>query len=496
MSNSKRELSALETELGIYLNAYKSAIEIANKILGGVNHICVNDFNGSDGAIIWTDHGEGHSVRIIGFLNELVNLKSVKNTLIKDDDKFCLLCAVWFHDVGMFVRHPEFPDLDTQRKYHGKVARNILKHVWDKINWTGIEIDQSKKNELRNKVADICELHQSNTGLKGVIKEKTNLLGGLLLLADALDICKERVSGDAELITNILKDIGSINQNSSSEWWINQCVNSPVDIDIEDGGTKISLKFKINQDYLRQWCLKNDVIWSEQKKMFLNRYINSFLQRYIKYNHFGVLRKRKCNIISNIQKNVEIIICCDSKISKAKDFIAYNDIHYVWVDDLLDGDLIKSENILSEIKERLKAKHIYLFLFDQKNRMIRYLANENLEKRINSDRGLKVLSCLRRQKIPLKWGIIGHVSFCALKEIVPSVKNDPRVFGPKEDKVLELESLIFYPLVVKMELWGVIMANRDQNEFNKRDLIDFDKLIKENKYSNKIVEELRDHTAK
>jgi len=467
-----------------YHNKYEDIRKYAQELLGGVHHICTNDFSSSVGAIIWTDHGIGHSSRIIEYLDKLIHLNAVENENITSYDKFVLLSAVWLHDVGMFLRHPDIPDLYTQRIYHSRIARCFLRQIWP-----------NSAMSIKNRIAEICELHQTKTKsmrhASSKINKKVNLLGNLLLLADALDVCKDRVSREAKVISRIVEEVAKIDEHSAAEWWVNNCVTK-TSIEIENGDI-LKIDFNIDKDLLKEWKKRRDerpVSTEEEKTLF--SHLKNYLYHYVKKYHWRKIKEnRDFMAIRDIKINISPAI-----ITPDKDIIDYKKIQEIWIDHLSDYQFTEIRNDLTTIRNTTPADAIYIFVFDKTTETIRYIANQTILEvnGENRDDYNKILHTMRRQKIPHKWGIIGYVSYCGLVEFIEDVDLDPRQCYREEDEILKLCSVMFFPLARDNKLWGIIMVNRKRGTTFRQDDLNNFKNVMEQKKEN-VIKALQKYAA-
>lgn len=131
----------------------------------------------------YTDHGEGHSIRIISKLNKLIKESMLELT---NYEIFFLLVSAWCHDLGMFLgrrvgEHPE----DT-RKVHHLRSGEVIEKFKDKLDLNKFELPI---------VRDICIAHRE-VSLNELTRKRwigddcvrLRLLAALLRIADACDL--------------------------------------------------------------------------------------------------------------------------------------------------------------------------------------------------------------------------------------------------------------------------------------------------------------------
>lgn len=441
----------VEVTRGVYKKQYDEIKRYAKSILGRIHHICTNDYSNKDNVLVFTDHGTDHSERIIKYLNQLLTILRAKLEL-NQEEQFVLLCAAWLHDVGMFIRNPDFPDANTQRKYHGRVARSVIRDISEKINFD--------RKDLITAIAEVSELHQTKIKKLDVLDsalislQRRNDLGSLLLLADAIDICSKRVQTDE--VSIIKHHYSKINSSSVAEWWINDCISEAPEIELKTN--ILVIKYKLKPNYL------NGKFY--QKKI-LEKYIASFLQQYIVFDHYNFIKQnRNFNYFDGVVPELTI-----NRSSNGAGILMdppYNTQSKLWVDHFIDYKNDSLHKYLSEIKSAVNAHDVYLFVYDDVRNVIRYLVipdyleiNDNLRNPLDSiENKNKKLRLLYNCRIPPKWGIIGHVYYCALEEYVETIKDDPRTLHDKSDEAMKLDSVLFYPLIDNKELYAVVMVNR------------------------------------
>jgi hypothetical protein len=153
------------------------------------NKLCQAGLLGNAIAQYYTDHGRGHSERIIENFDRIIP----KNLRLNSTEAYILLCSAWLHDIATAFQEP------------GKTPAEIYKthHIRGK---EFIENDPALNNLLlstaRSYIAMITEKHRREERidklpkLAFIDKDKVRiqLLTALLRLADALDITGARAS--------------------------------------------------------------------------------------------------------------------------------------------------------------------------------------------------------------------------------------------------------------------------------------------------------------
>ena len=462
-----------------YSDAYKNIKSFASRLLGNINHICTNDFRNPTGADVYTDHGVNHSKRILPHLDNLLKLVVSKYQItLHLKHRFALICAVWLHDVGMFFRHPDYPDLTIQRKYHGRLARIALRQLSNEERKGVI------KDDVENMIAEICELHQSNVKLNTMTDEHTSLLGDILLLADAFDISIQRTikAEDRGAVLKMLEGTTKISHTSIIEWWINSCIEDSI----STFDNNLILKFKISVEGINQWLaprsLNYENINGETKKKIL-RNIALVLKRYINNGHLAKLRYKgnqprlplikiediKIKLLDyNTEQKQYQEASIDHYIENKHHILPYDKIQYIRTDMLYNYNMVTIMKNFNHIKTKYGADTVELFLFDDKSKKIKYMFNKYTDKinGLSNDR----TNDRKYAKICSKTGIIGHVSYCGIKDLVNNVSEDPRhnIIVKSEEQYL---SIMLYPIIEKIDKngksktvqWGVLMAGKDRH---------------------------------
>jgi len=439
---------------------YVTVRRYARTLLGGIHHVCTNDFRTPGGAVVWTAHGLQHSQSLVHILDDLAKLPSVQNANISLEEKCALLCAAWLHDVGMFLCHPDFPNLAVQRKYHGRIARTMLAHMPHR---------SCLPSAFLNQIAEICELHQAKTSRILLSSPTTTLLGNLLLMADALDIGWRRTSKAKEggAVLDMIRNTTTISETSAIEWWVNDCISN-TNIDARPDNT-LEVTATVVKKQLRKWkeiaTHQRSTLRAGDEETLLGHLYMS-LHQYLDRNHVGAIRQRGgrwCYMI----KKVGVALKMDGKLYHQADLRygqprSYHKARQLWSEQLSTCDLSVIRTDLQEVKSAVAANQIYLFVHDGMSDTIRYLHNDViLQLNRQTDHHSYIM---QKQRIQRKCGIIGHVAFCALITAVEDLREDPRRCYEREDGGLKLHSLMFSPLVKVKDrsLWGVIMVNREE----------------------------------
>lgn len=187
----------------------------------------------------YSDHGIEHSQRILGILDRLTEKANLASFEI-----FPLLCAVWFHDIGMFQgREPGEPYETTRSKHH---LRSV-EFIKTETEGGRLPLDQW---QLPN-VLDICRAHRSKVNIDEIPKSRPfedgsgdiriRLLASLLRVADACDVHYSRAP---ETVFEIHKEF--IPRISKEHWrkhfrmahvrfnWDKSCIDIPINLPEDD----------------------------------------------------------------------------------------------------------------------------------------------------------------------------------------------------------------------------------------------------------------------
>lgn len=280
-----------------YQKPFTTLAAVASRHLGQVPHICTNDYTKREGVILFTDHGLGHTARV---LKNLMKLEPLLGTNVDEYEKFLLYSGGLVHDIGMFVRLVE-GDVDEQRKYHGRLAEIV------------VENDSGSDPDLQGKldpldiwyIGTIARLHQTaefkrfrKTSRDASVnptdgtqplqprhllsKTRQACLGSLVLLADALDIHKARSSD--KIYDAFTRVLGPINPQSSAEWLINSLVeNYDLNVDVTALPRVVSVKYHMSYQAASA-AFELDV--SDGREEATAQYFLTFLSRYLHDGHF------------------------------------------------------------------------------------------------------------------------------------------------------------------------------------------------------------------
>ena len=205
----------------------------------------------------YTDHSVGHSDRLIGIADKLIEPIQETAKKITQEELFILYAACYLHDIGMCFEKvgdtQTFKDLKNQQEWtdlsdesrqefhrenHNKISAELVRRSLPQFDRPiNIQLNIDDKPEY---IASLCEAHclpVEEERYKTLIKEYPNirlpLLSGLLRLADILDESRRRAnSAKAKVL-----DLGITAQ---THWWRHYYTD---DIEIELGIIRINFDF-------------------------------------------------------------------------------------------------------------------------------------------------------------------------------------------------------------------------------------------------------------
>ena len=459
-------------------------IEIAKQTvgyLGNVHHICANDYLKKDGVILWTDHGIGHTIKV---MENTRNLLPIIDWKYNKYEMFVLFSAALTHDIGMFIRLVE-GDIYEQRRYHGRLSEIVLGNIYS---------SQTNRNMLEAidvwYIGTLARLHQTkeyNNFIERIGGERRSIskpftsnkieeprkfinhgrlakLGGLILLADSLDINKKRCNQD---IYKAFQDvIGQVNPRSNAEWLTNQVVNK---YKISCVDNKIIASFIIDPDNAME-PLELDIEKNGNYQKRIAGYFLSFLWRYIHDSHFSHFKdsfkkaKLKININKDNFKQKSILESKETKPLKDNSSEkSYDKEWRFWFEGLSNLYLGRDEWLeLSKICKDLKFKTAFIMIKDELRSAIRifvpadfkndYAWQEYAMHTTNIDKVDDACEKFRdvclSVRIPEKYSVIGHVWYRGLPEYIKfDVNKKGRMVSSDIDIVLGLKNAFYFPFI-------------------------------------------------
>lgn len=193
----------------------------------------------------YTDHGNKHCERLVGFVDKLLEVNSGKE--LTEYEMYILLAGIYLHDVGMQCDIVKFPQIKEQAEKLGaefdvdftaKVAGNYsieeqnsirknhqyLSAAWISYAYTtgdtklGLAL-RTIPNKLITDLMDVCKYHSKlpitscPSSFTIHIEMRKKLVAALLRFSDELDIDSNRVTFDT--VKNF-----SFEPHSSLYWWL------------------------------------------------------------------------------------------------------------------------------------------------------------------------------------------------------------------------------------------------------------------------------------
>ena len=252
------------------------------------------DLKAPDVSPFYTDHGVEHSERILNILDRMT--ESIKLEIF---EIFPLLCAVWLHDIGMFVGHVEGESYEKTRNMH---HLRSIEYIKTETEAERLPLD---KWQLSN-VLDICRAHRSKVKFEEepIIPKKRpynegfirlQLLASLLRFADACDIDNSRAP---EAIFEIYQKF--ISMTSKQHWqkcfnvgqirfnWDKACVEILINIvkdDIEQRNQQLVIAQRIKDEISSELKTVERIFEENEIKLFHVEIYDYIRDEYIELNH-------------------------------------------------------------------------------------------------------------------------------------------------------------------------------------------------------------------
>ena len=148
----------------------------------------------------YTNHDTVHLINVENNVNQIISEKILEN--LNDDEIFCLLSAVWLHDIGMI---PFDNEINEYKEKDKKERELFVKEVRDKHHIRSQGYVENHKDKLglnyveSNIIGNICRGHRkieldslSDSNLNNTVRVKS--LAAILRLADECDITTKRES--------------------------------------------------------------------------------------------------------------------------------------------------------------------------------------------------------------------------------------------------------------------------------------------------------------
>ena len=358
--------------------------KIAYMFLGNPMQIVVNEsyFSGINyERSFWTDHGIKHSKRVLEIIQKLLIKNPLKKNLSKKE-LFYLCSSVWLHDLGMYVKDPDFNTAVDHRKYHGRISGRILRRLFELSNsdFKDIPNPWDKIQELNITIV-LCEAHQSNINLNNIkyISDngdtiRVSLLAAFLALADALDINKERAPESFfEFFETYFSQPSEMSQ---FEWVVNQCVENEKISVINIPKRLVDKYMTLLKRSLRKIHDTQKEAGMEKLRYYIYNYINFYIEKHVKQVNVRNVKKHfKNNGLIKIPNSIF------TPIKKNRNCKSYKEFECVWPDYFERHDIpaVVSKKI-DQIKNDAKVSFddFYIFIFDKLSFSITYWNAPNL----------------------------------------------------------------------------------------------------------------------
>lgn len=329
----------LKSKNEVYYSKFKNIEDISKKLMPKARTI----FS------YYTNHDFAHLENVEDNADKIVD-KSV--SILSDEEIFCLLCAIWLHDIGMIPFNSELSDFEDLNKEKRENLRNEIRERHNIRSKSFIDENKKELNltDLEAKaIGDICKGHRNIklSNLKNVTSEsniRTSSLAAILRLADECDISKNRES--------ILSE-GGLNEITKKEHFRIHKLVTNIIFDSDRGIIR-----PISHIYTQN---DKEILKSKQAKIQKElKEVSSFLKK-ISINFNEVIFEY--NIGSNLLKR-EVILC----IAKNKDVFSIED-EYINQDDITDElERLTDKKILEGLsltKDFEKFKEIYPIFLDE-----------------------------------------------------------------------------------------------------------------------------------
>ena len=154
----------------------------------------------------FTPHGISHAKNVEDKIKQLI--PDEKADLLREQEKFALLCSAWLHDIGMI------PDLFDEKitlseeiyhKIRDDHHERSRKYIMNHYNQLGLEYEEA------DAIGEICFFHRKKEDILNCRKKEPRyncrLLAAFLRLADAFQIDRSRID-DYTQFYNMLLTMG------------------------------------------------------------------------------------------------------------------------------------------------------------------------------------------------------------------------------------------------------------------------------------------------
>jgi hypothetical protein len=450
----------------------KKVVNLAYIFLGNPMQIVVNESNFSrnpSAGSLWTDHGIEHSIRILEIVSELIKKNKLKQPLT-EKEMFYLFCAIWLHDIGMYTKDTDINNPTDHRKYHGIISGRVVRKMYEVYGKNSTKNPWDSHDNI-DIVVVLCDAHQLKVPLDGIklMKDpdgrpiRTAILASFLALGDALDITRERAPSVFYKFFSTYFYTPS--EASQFEWIVNQCISRC------DNLQRISVPPELKEKYIIQLTTypanesyeivdRPPTIRTGLKKL------RGYIQEYIHF-YIGEHLEEIKTVYEDFERRT--IEPPSIKVRRPDACKPYKEMRPV-MPDYFERQRIpeivgnKVESIRKDLKKPKKMiDDFYIFILDKLTWCLTYWNAPN----IGDFSKLSVENArdwFRATKVPVKCGIVGHVAYLCMPQLVKDIYWDPRTVFGSVDRRLNLRSVILLPIVHdKRDLISVFLFNRGKD---------------------------------
>lgn len=381
----------------------------------------------------YTNHDINHLQNVESYVNEIVNEKSSKK--LTADEIFCLLSAVWLHDIGMIPLDDDIKKFNNmsnneREKFTQKIRDNH--HLRSKLYVEKHERELNLNEDESEIIGNICKGHRkiNLTNLKdGFLENKirVNILASILRLADECDVSQSRESSLS--VEGIDDDI------KKKHYRIHELIST---VNINHENKYIELRGKLlenNDEYIVNKTKEKIITELKEINPFLNK-IDIYLDDVI----LNIKRSRdllKKEIILNLSEKKDINSIVD-------DFTSKKDL-----EDKLESFI--QDNILSEelniSRDIIKFKEIYK-LFSEEDMKLFYFS-EYVQSMVNKcfltiENNFNVLCNEINSNLRLELIKRSPTAFHMLLFTDEIIENPKFNFSSNQNGILMLDSIILF----------------------------------------------------
>lgn len=381
----------------------------------------------------YTNHDINHLQNVECYVNEIVNETSSKKLTV--DEIFCLLSAVWLHDIGMIPVDDEIKKFNSmskneREKFTQKIRENH--HLRSKLYVEKHEKELNLNEDESTIIGNICKGHRkvNLTNLKdGFLENKirVNSLASILRLADECDVSQSRESSLS--VEGIGDDI------KKKHYRIHELI-STVNINHETKNIELRGTLFVNNDkYIVNKTKKKIITELKEISPFLNK-----IDIYVDDVILNIKRSRKLvkkNIILKLSEKKDINSLVDDFTSKE-----YLDdkLESLIQDNILSEELNISSDItkFTKIYKLFSKEDIKLFFFSE------YVQNMVNKCFLTIENNFNVLCNETERNLRLELIKRSPTAFHMLFFTEEIIKNPTFNISSNQNGILMLDSLILF----------------------------------------------------